>query len=130
MQKQGYIYGSGNLTPEYDAATANWGRYWRMPTEAEMQELIGYCTWTWTAQNGVNGYKVTSKVNSNYIFLPAAGYRSGSSLRSAGSSGYYWSSAPNGSDSNCAYYLGVGSGGHLMLNYFRYLGQSVRPVLE
>ena len=62
-----------------DAARANWGGSWRMPTDAEMTELREQCTWTWTTQNGVYGYKVTSK-KSGYtnksIFLPAAGYRS------------------------------------------------------
>ena len=48
---------SGNAT--YDAARANWGGPWRMPTQTEMQELIDNCTWTWTSQSGVNGCKVT-----------------------------------------------------------------------
>ena len=80
-----------------DAARANWGGSWRMPTDAELLELFGQCTtWTWTTQNGVCGYKVTSK-KSGYtnksIFLPAAGVRSGSSLKYAGSYGYYLSSS-------------------------------------
>ena len=79
-----------------DAARANWGGSWRMPTDAELSELRDNCTWTWTTQNGVYGYKVTSK-KSGYtnksIFLPAAGYRSDSSLSKAGSTGYYWSSS-------------------------------------
>jgi hypothetical protein len=56
-----------------DAACANWGGSWRMPTRAEQDELRNNCTWTWTTQNGVNGYKVTG-TNGNSIFLPAAGY--------------------------------------------------------
>ena len=74
-----------------DAARANWGGSWRMPTTEEQQELINNCTWTWTTQNGVNGYKVTSKSNGNSIFLPAAGCRDDSSLNDAGSYGDYWS---------------------------------------
>ena len=76
-----------------DAARANWGGSWRMPTRAEQGELRENCTWTWTTQNGVNGYKVTSKKNGNSIFLPAAGYRDVSSLSNAGSYGDYWSSS-------------------------------------
>ncbi|MBO7269682.1 MAG: InlB B-repeat-containing protein, partial [Bacteroidales bacterium] len=34
-----------------DAARANWGGKWRMPTKAEQDELINNCTWTWTTQN-------------------------------------------------------------------------------
>jgi hypothetical protein len=66
-----------------------------MPTDAELNELREQCTWTWTTQNGVYGCKVTSKKSgytNNSIFLPAAGARYGSSLYSAGSYGYYWSS--------------------------------------
>ena len=79
-----------------DAARANWGGSWRMPTDAELTELREQCTWTWTTQNGVYGYKVTSK-KSGYtnksIFLPAAGCRYDSSINFAGSGGYYWSSS-------------------------------------
>ena len=81
-----------------DAARANWGGSWRMPTDAELTELRENCTWTWTTQNGVYGYKVASK-KSGYtnksIFLPAAGFRDDSSLYYAGSDGYYWSSSLN-----------------------------------
>jgi hypothetical protein len=42
---------------EYDIARAKWGGNWRLPTKAEVQELIDSCTWTWTTQNGVNGYE-------------------------------------------------------------------------
>ena len=75
-----------------DAACANWGGSWRMPTNAEQQELCEQCTWAWTTQNGVKGYKVTSNKNGNSIFLPAAGYRYGSLYGNTGSQGNYWSS--------------------------------------
>lgn len=73
-----------------DAARANWGGSWRMPTMAEQDELRKKCKWKWTTQNGVNGYKVTSKKNGNSIFLPAAGFRSDGS-RGAGRRAEYWS---------------------------------------
>ena len=76
-----------------DAAHTNWGGKWRMPTITEQQELINNCTWTWTTQNGVNGYKVTSKINGESIFLPAASYRYGTSVGYVGEAGYYWSSS-------------------------------------
>ena len=128
LQSQGYIDSEGNLTSQYDAATANWGGSWRMPTKAEQEELLNNCTWTRTTQNGVNGYKVTGPSGAS-IFLPAAGERYGSSLYRAGSYGYYWSSAPSGYD-NFAYYLYFSSDIHRMGNYYRSYGQSVRPVLE
>ena len=116
-----------------DAARANWGGTWRLPTEAEFQELINNCTWTWTKQGGHNGYKVTSNkkgYEGRSIFLPAAGWRNGSSLYSAGEDGDYWSSSPDGSDSDSARYLGFGSSGHDTGWYYRNLGFSVRPVSE
>ena len=76
-----------------DAARANWGGSWRMPTDAEMTELRKQCTWTWTTQNGVNGYKVTSKSNGNSIFLPAASYYRFGLVDNVGHGGYYWSSS-------------------------------------
>ncbi|MBR5214990.1 MAG: hypothetical protein IKV80_02065 [Bacteroidales bacterium] len=113
---------------EYDAATVNWGDEWRMPTYNEMYELMNNCTWTWVTQNGVNGYKVASKVNSNYIFLPAAGYRNGASLNLAGSYGNYWSSTPHyDTNANVLYF---NSSSHDVGNDLRYNVHSVRPVRE
>ena len=128
LQSQGYIDSEGNLTAQYDAARANWGGSWRMPTEAEMQELEDRCTWTWTTQNSVNGYKVTGPSGAS-IFLSAAGYRYGSSLSHAGSRGYYWSSTPN-DDNDDAYDLNFSSSSHYVYDNYRYLGLSVRPVIE
>ena len=116
-----------------DAARANWGGSWRMPTTEEQQELINNCTWTWTTQNGVNGYKVTSKKNGNSIFLPAAGCRNGSSLDNAGSYGLYglyWSSSLDTGDPVDAYELYFDSV-YMRWNYNnRHCGQSVRPVCQ
>ena len=129
LESQGYIDGKGNLTPAHDAVTANWGGAWRMPTKAEFEELKNNCSWKWTTQNGVNGYKVTG-TNGNSIFLPAAGFRFGSSLYRAGSSGYYWSSTPGESYSYSAWNLYFNSSEYDMYDNSRYYGRSVRPVIE
>ena len=79
-----------------DAATVNWGGSWRMPTKAEQNELRTECTWTWTTENGLNGYRITSNkagYTDKSIFLPAAGARYCSDLLNAGSYGFYWSSS-------------------------------------
>ena len=114
---------------QYDAARANWGSSWRLPTKAECQELVDKCKWVWTTQGSHNGYKVTGP-NGNSIFLPAAGCRNGSSLYFAGEDGYCWSSTPLESDARYAYYLYFGSGSHLVYWYDRSFGRSVRPVSE
>ncbi len=65
------------LEPGDDAAIANWGTKWRMPTKEEFAELGECCTWEWKNDfNDVNGYLVTGP-NGNSIFLPAAGYNMG-----------------------------------------------------
>ncbi len=118
---------SGN--PSYDAARANWGGSWRLPTRSEFEELINRCQWEWTTQNGHNGYRVTGP-NGNTIFLPAAGWCLGSSLYRVGVNGYYWCSTPYGSDASDAYDLYFFSVGQNVDWGGRSIGQSVRPVLE
>ena len=113
-----------------DAATANWGGSWRMPTRAEQDELRNNCTWTWTTQNGVNGYKVTSKSNGNSIFLPAAGYRYDSLLKYVGSEGYYWSSSLYTYHTYNACELSFHSYNVGRRDDYRYFGFSVRPVCQ
>ena len=112
-----------------DAARANWGGKWRMPTIDEFEELRNNCTWKWTTQNGVNGYKVTSNSNGNYIFLPAAGYRDLGSLYGAGDYGYYWSSSAYGPNySTTALYMYFYSTWKERKNDYKAAGRSVRPV--
>ena len=116
------------LDPEDDVAHVKWGGSWRMPTKAEQDELRINCTWDWTTQNGVNGYRVTSKTTGNSIFLPAAGYRNGTVVVSRGSYGYYWSSSLDSHYSDDAYDLRFSSGSYDWNYYYRCYGHSVRPV--
>lgn len=114
-----------------DAAAVNWGGSWRMPTDAELTELRTECTWTWTTQNGVNGYKVTSKKSgytNNSIFLPAAGCRYDSSLNCAGSYGYYRSSSLYTDYPDYAWGVYFYSSYVIREIGYRCYGFSVRPV--
>lgn len=115
-----------------DAARVNWGGSWRMPTYGELSELrnTNNCTWEWTTQNGVNGYKVTSKKNGNSIFLPAAGFRGSSGLCDVTTAGLYWSSSLSTSNGFDACILGFYSSGVDLVGNYRYVGQCVRPVSE
>ena len=126
----GTIDNKTTLDPEDDVAHVKWGGNWRMPTKDEFEELEEKCTWKWTTQSGKNGYLVTSKINGNSIFLPAAGYRYYSSLSGAGSRGYYWSSSLDESGSNYARYLYFYSSYHSTYSNYRFYGRSVRPVTE
>ena len=116
------------LDADDDAAYMNWGGNWRMPTSEEIDELLNNCTWTWTTQNGVNGYVVASKTNSNSIFLPAAGARYGTSTHGVGSYGRYCSSSLDVGSPYYAWYLYFYSDNTSRDNDGRSYGFPVRPV--
>jgi hypothetical protein len=126
----GSVDNKTELEPSDDAATANWGSGWQMPSYEQCKELINssYTTTTWTTLNGVNGIKITSKSNGNSIFLPAAGCRYDTSLGSAGSGGYYWSRMLYTFGSSGACFLAFDSSNIGTGIYSRYYGRSVRPV--
>lgn len=126
----GIVDNKNTLEMSDDVAHAKWGKDWRMPTYAEFTELNNKCTWTWSTQNGVNGYKVTSKSNGNSIFLPVVGYRCDSLLHDAINYGYYWSSSLDTDSPHYAYCMYFDSGSvSSMFGSVRYYGLSVRPVL-
>lgn len=110
-----------------DAASVQWGGKWRMPTKEEQNELINNCTWQWTNQNGVNGYRVIGN-NGNSIFLPAAGCLYENTLYSDGLHGSYWSNSVGSDNSYYAYEFGFSSGFVYLSYYIRCSGQSIRPV--
>ncbi len=126
-----YTYSSNpaTLPLSKDVASVSWGGDWRMPTQEELDELLTECTWTWAVKNGLNGYNVTGS-NGNSIFLPAAGYRYNSDLKSIASSGFYWSSSICSSNSDNAYALGFNSGYIYWTTGSRDYARSVRPVLS
>ena len=128
----GTVDNKTELELEDDAANANWGGDWRMPTKEEWRELINSdnCTWEWTTQNGVEGYKVTSVRNWNSIFLPAAGYRIGDDLGDAGNEGIYCSTNYTKDYSNYSWSLNFDSTDVHWRSICRDFGQSVRPVCE
>ena len=111
-----------------DAARANWGGSWRMPTKAEIDDLVYLCSWEWTTQNGVSGQKVTGP-SGNFIFLPAAGGRLDGSLDSAGDNGFYWLNSLSPTRDTDAYDLNFNSGGPDSFDHNnRCRGYSVRAV--
>lgn len=115
----------------YDAATVIWGGAWRMPTLTEIDELIDYCTWKWTNQNGVNGMLVTGS-NGNSIFLPAAGDTYDTSIFYTGEEGNYWSSTPlnSNSDTKTAERIYFNSNKCRSGGSSRFMGYTIRPVLD
>lgn len=121
------------LKQEYDAAHVNWGGNWRMPTKTEQDELRTECNWIWIENynnKGVSGYIVSSKLNSNSIFLPASGERIRLKLYYVNIFGFYWSSSLYKNIPSSACSLFYDSDYTDWYYYGRYSGHSVRPVCQ
>ena len=126
----GQVDNKPQLDASDDAANANWGGGWRMPSNAEIMELIENCTWTWATLDGMKGYEVKSKTNGNSIFLPAAGYRDGSDLITAGLHGYYWSASLYSYMPDYAWLTFFSMSDYDEYYSNRRYGFSVRPVIK
>ncbi len=109
-----------------DAAVKLWGGTWRMPTEAEISELVKNCTWTQTDA----GFKIKG-TNGNEIFLPFTGFYSGTSLTSDNKC-YYWSGSYNDlpvhAEDHWSYYLTNSSATPTLMSTYIYNGMCIRPV--
>lgn len=120
------------LEAEDDAATANWGSEWRMPTKEEVQELVDGCEWKWVEDfygSGNNGMLGMSKKNSATIFLPAAGYPA--KANKVGIIGHYWSSSVSIAESNYAHIIDFNADQDaICIINQRATPMSVRPVLK
>lgn len=114
---------------DYDAARANWGGTWRMPTEEEMRELILNTRSERTQINGVYGYIITGS-NGNSIFFPCAGKMIDTVLTNEGEYGYYYSSTSTGTPSSdyASYYYFVDENQGICSNKDRYHGFTIRAV--
>ena len=134
---------TGNIAvgEDFDAARANLGSPWRMPSNAEYGELfanIKYINADGTevdttktdkrvTVNGVMGLYIESRINGARLFFSCSGYGNGRSWYNRGSYGNYWSST--WSSARGARYLGFGSGGVYPQNGSnRYGGFALRPV--
>mgnify|MGYP003305975308 CR=1 FL=1 len=111
---------------KYDAAKANWGDDWCMPTKAHWEELISKCSWEWTTMGNHNGYKVTGPSGKS-IFLPAAGWylgHLGNNFKDK--SCHYWSSFLSDEYSFDAYSLNGKNTYPCSVEY----GLPIRPILS
>ena len=123
----GFVDSLTVLEPADDAATANWGDDWRMPTKEEWEELYQNTSFTWTTQNGVEGRLLTGP-NGNTIFLPATGFRLDGELICLGL-GIYWSSTLHSHfpERGWSYHFDFESC-HVCGTYERSRGQCIRAV--
>ncbi len=122
-----YDIGTDIAGTQYDAATANWGLPWQMPTWNQFEELIDNCITIWTTQNGIVGCKFAGP-SGGTIFLPAAGYSSYDGVGSVGSSGNYWSSTLDGPNPGGPFWLFFMNDWPIRNIGPRACGHSVRPV--
>ena len=137
-----------------DAAYANWGGKWRMPTQTQQGELSSECYWVWTESynnSNVKGFIVykakgeadkgkyvykgktpssSYSLSDAHIFLPAAGYRADGDLYYAGSYGQYWSSSLDTFYPHCAWRVCFASDGDGNHDGFRCYGEPVRAVIS
>lgn len=132
---------TANIAPSQDAARANLGAPWRMPTTEEFAELFANIVYIdsngdeipstttdkRTTVNGITGLLLKSTINAKTLFFPCSGNGYGSSWYNRGSSGYCWSSSlSSAAHGRCLYF---GSGGVSPQNYnARFGGFAVRPV--
>jgi hypothetical protein len=114
-----------------DAARANWGGAWRMPTTAEFQALGNAVNATWTASyqgSGVAGLVCTDKTDSSKVlFFPAAGYCGSGSMRTVG--GGCWSSSLNNVRNAC-YLFFISRNSSWGYRNSRYYGFPVRGGID
>lgn len=108
------------LEPSDDIARVDWGRYWRIPTREDMEELVEGCDWTWMDEfesdeiskriaYNERGFLGKSKTNGNIIFFPADGYKDENGVHFIGELGYYWTSSLGPYKPRDAYYLSIDS---------------------
>ena len=120
------------LLPEDDAATVNWGKEWQTPSAKQWRELFNEEYTTCVRINEtvgfvhVNGYKITSKQNGKYIFLPFGGYYDGNDLLNS-HYGWYWSNSLTYSNPSSAQQVQSQSVDKVVSNS-RYIGLNIRPV--
>lgn len=117
------------LPADADAAHVLWGGAWRLPTPAEMEELLRECSWEWRRQGTAYGYLVTSKTNHASIFLPAAG-ESAPTPQGQNNNGYYWTNSISTADKDQASCLNFTNTNAALRTHDRCSGGSIRPVLS
>ena len=146
----GQVYGNtkgatltGDITTDekFDAARANLGSPWRMPTTTEFQELFDNCIYidasgaeisAGTADkrvtvNGIVGLYLQSKINGNRLFFACSSFGNGTSWNNCGSIGSYRSASFDSARSAGCLYFYI-NGVHPQYNLYRFYGVPVRPV--
>ena len=113
-----------------DVANVEMGGEWRIPTDLQLEELIGNTTSSWATDydgTGVAGVILTSNNNGNSIFLPAAGGKQGSETIPGAVT--IWSSYLRERDTGRSFALFCSEDDFDITGVPRFIGVSVRGVL-
>lgn len=125
--KNGFTDNILSLQLSDDVAALRCGEDCSLPSMAQWKELKENCTWTWTQNNGINGYQVKGN-NGNEIFIPAAGCYVVNNKVHDDFSGGYWSCELVGDNPLEVKTFVFLSQKILLSSYARYIGMAIRPV--
>lgn len=123
-----YAPNTDTYRTDYDVVFKTLGQKATLPTADEFQELFTKCDVEWTTVEGLTGYKFTSRVNSNSIFLPAAGSRTGNAVSGEGAKGLYLTGSINKGNADFAVSYEFANGSNAQVTTPRFQALSVRPV--
>lgn len=113
-----------------DAARANWGGLWHIPTHNQIDELLAFTKSEWTRFNGVPGRLFTSlKDKTKSIFIPAGGDAVKGTILDTESYVFIWSSTLNKEHSAYAKCLMTCYGSAFIGDDIRSSGLPIRAVI-
>ena len=131
-----YVYlGADIAGTKFDAATANWGAPWCIPSKQQCEELINNTHSEWTIMESTYGRKIYGS-NGNYIFVPAAGFRYDTDVYFSSDTerneayGYYWLSTASEGYIGNAYEWTLNKDQMSLSTDMRHDGHSIRPVCK
>jgi hypothetical protein len=117
----------------HDAAHVNWGGVWRMPTEADFNELIEHCTFTPLNKYDHQGYIITSKINGKVLYMAAITAYQGIESMDGSSEGFYGIYSSSSCDTKMGYPMHFymhPNDYDVSLQWMPHRGYQIRPVFK
>ena len=130
IKENGFVDNIKYIELDDDPAYVSWGDDWRVPTTDEIKELIDNCNWNIYSdqENGYYGVIGFSKKNSNWIYLPAAGYKEDTLTHNLNTCGYYWSKNLYTDNTYNSYVMAFDNSRIIPYVSLRANGLTIRPV--
>lgn len=117
----------------HDAAHVNWGGVWRMPTEADFNELIEHCTFTPLNKYDHQGYIITSKINGKLLYMAAITAYQGLESMDGSSEGFYGIYSSSSCNTKMGYPMELymhPNDYDVSLQWMPHRGYQIRPVFK